>query len=201
MPSTIINDDELWSDLVKGSEKAFSALFRKYHPGLVNYGKSITMHHNIVSDCIQDVFADIWLYRKSLSTPASVRAYLLSGLRKRIARKLERDPIFRQSSGIENIEFSASFTILDELISNEEIRSQVKYLNTLINQLSPRQREALYLRYHQQLSIEQIAEMTQMNYQSVANLLHRAIKQLRNFWEGEIPQLTILLPLLYASFH
>jgi RNA polymerase sigma factor (sigma-70 family) len=198
MPSTITNDDELWSDMVNGSEKAFSTLFRKYHPRLVNYGKSITMHHNIVGDCIQDVFADIWLYRKNLGTPASVRAYLLSGLRKRIARKLERDPIFNRSSGIENIEFSASFTILDELISHEEIRSQVEYLNTLINQLSPRQREALYLRYHQQLSIEQIAEMTQMNYQSVANLLHRAIKQLRNVWKGEIPQLAILIPLLFS---
>ncbi|MCE6991162.1 RNA polymerase sigma factor [Dyadobacter sp. CY323] len=196
MPAVVISDAELWSDLVMGSETAFSALFRKYHPGLVNYGKSITMHHNIVGDCIQDVFADIWLYRKTLSTPDSVRAYLLSGLRKRIARKLERDPIFSQCADIENVEFSAPVTILDELITNEEVRSQVEYLNVLINQLPPRQKEALYLRYHQQLSMEQIADMMQMNYQSVVNLLHRAIKQLRSVWKGEIPQLMLLLALL-----
>lgn len=198
MPATVIIDEELWCDLVNGSEKAFSALFRKYHPVLVSYGKSVTMHHNIVGDCVQDVFADIWLYRKSLSQPVSVKAYLLSGLRKRIARKLERDPIFRHCAGIDTIEFSAHFTILDELITNEETRSQVEYLNMLINQLPARQKEALYLRYHQQLSIEQIAETMQMNYQSAVNLLHRAIKQLRNFWTGEIPQLMLLFSIFFS---
>lgn len=193
-----MNDAELWSELINGSERAFSMLFRRYYPGLVNYGKSITMHHNLVGDCIQDVFADLWIYRKSLSTPVSVKAYLLSGLRKRIARKLERDPIFRQCSGIENIEFSAPFTILDQLITDEETRSQVAYLNTLVNQLSPRQKEALYLRYYQQLSVEQIADMMQMNYQSVSNLLHRAIKQLRNVWKGEIPQMMMVFAMLFA---
>lgn len=193
-----MNDAELWGELINGSERAFSMLFRRYYPGLVNYGKSITMHHNLVGDCIQDVFADLWIYRKSLSTPVSVKAYLLSGLRKRIARKLERDPIFRQCSGIENIEFSAPFTILDQLITDEETRSQVAYLNTLVNQLSPRQKEALYLRYYQQLSVEQIADMMQMNYQSVSNLLHRAIKQLRNVWKGEIPQMMMVFAMLFA---
>jgi RNA polymerase sigma factor (sigma-70 family) len=198
MPSVINNDAALWSELMNGSEKAFSTLFKKYYPGLVNYGKSITMHHNLVSDCIQDVFADLWIYRKNLSTPVSIKAYLLSGLRKRIARKLERDPIFRQCSNIEHIEFSAPFTILDELIYDEETRMQVTYLNTLVNQLSPRQKEALYLRYYQQLSVEQIAEMMQMNYQSVSNLLHRAIKQLRNVWKGNLPQLMVALTLLFS---
>ncbi|MCE7062200.1 RNA polymerase sigma factor [Dyadobacter sp. CY343] len=194
----VISDADLWSEMKSGSEKAFSSLFMKYHVSLVSYGKSITQHHYIVGDCIQDVFADIWLYRKTISTPDSVRAYLLSGLRKRIARKLERDQIFKHATDIEHVEFSASFTILDELITNEEMRSQVTYLNAAINQLSPRQKEALYLRYYHQLSVDQIAEMMQMNTQSVSNLLHRAIKQLRNIWKGEIPQLMILLVLTHC---
>lgn len=193
-----MNDAELWSELMHGSEKAFSALFRKYYPGLVNYGKSITLHHILVRDCIQDVFTDLWIYRENLSTPVSVKAYLLAGLRKRIARKLERDPIFRQCADLDSIEFSAPFTILDELIIDEETRAQVAYLNTLVNQLSPRQKEALYLRYYQQLSVEQIAEMMQMNYQSVSNLLHRAIKQLRHVWKGQMPQLMVILALLFS---
>jgi RNA polymerase sigma factor (sigma-70 family) len=55
----------------------------------------------------------------------------------------------------------------------------VEQLNKSINQLSDRQKEAIYLRYHQGLSVEQVAEVLNLNYQSTKNLLHRAILQLR----------------------
>lgn len=198
MHSAITTDTELWIELISGNERAFSLLFKRHYPSLINYGKSITLHHNLVGDCIQDVFADVWLYRQKLIIPDSVKAYLLSGLRKRIARKIERDSIFKRSTGIDQLEFSATFTVLDQLITDEETQLQVEYLNILINKLPPRQKEALYLRYYQQLSIDQIADMMQMNYQSVVNLLHRAIKQLRNVWKGELPQMFILFTLAFA---
>lgn len=198
MHSAITTDTELWIELISGNERAFSLLFKRHYPSLINYGKSITLHHNLVGDCIQDVFADVWLYRQKLIIPDSVKAYLLSGLRKRIARKIERDSIFKRSTGIDQLEFSANFTVLDQLITDEETQLQVEYLNILINKLPPRQKEALYLRYYQQLSIDQIADMMQMNYQSVVNLLHRAIKQLRNVWKGELPQMFILFTLAFA---
>jgi RNA polymerase sigma factor (sigma-70 family) len=55
----------------------------------------------------------------------------------------------------------------------------VEQLNKSINQLSDRQKEAIYLRYHQGLTVEQVAEVLNLNYQSTKNLLHRAILQLR----------------------
>jgi RNA polymerase sigma factor (sigma-70 family) len=57
--------------------------------------------------------------------------------------------------------------------------AKVEQLNVLINKLPSRQKEALYLRYHQGLSVEQVSEVLNMNYQSTKNLLHRAILQLR----------------------
>ncbi len=199
MPSVIMSDAELWKELMQNNEKAFSLLFKRYYPVLMNYGKSITTHHYMVGDCIQDVFADVWNYRMNLQQPGSVKAYLLAGLRKRIARKLERDRIFTNSTGIEQIEFTAYFTVLDRMVIDEELTRQTEYLNTLINQLPPRQKEALYLRYHQHLSIEEIAETLQMNYQSATNLLHRAIKQLRNSWNVENPHFLCLLAFLCIS--
>lgn len=189
-------DCELWRGLVAGDERAFSSLFRKYYASLYSYGESITKHHYLVGDCIQDVFADVWIYRKSLSTPDSVKAYLLSGLRKRISRKLQRDNIFKNSTNIDQLDFIGTFTILDQLIVDEDTRFQVEHLNMLINQLTPKQREGLYLRYHQQLSVTEIADLLQMNVQSVSNLLHRALKQLRSNWKGKVTPMLILLDLL-----
>lgn len=199
MPISTKCDTDLWEDMMQNSEQAFSLIFSRYYPLLINYGKSITKHHYLVSDCIQDVFVDIWNYRNNLKKPESVKAYLLAGLRKRIARKLERDPIFNNSTNIEQVEFCFQFTILDKIVLDEETQIQTKYLNSLINQLPSRQKEVLYLRYYQQLSVNEVAETMQMNYQSTVNLLHRTIKHLRNLWKVENPNFYTVLIFLLAN--
>lgn len=197
------NDSGLWDLLVDGDERAYSTLFRKYYASLVSYGKSLTQHHNLVSDCVQEVFLDIWLYRKTLTHPSYIKAYLLSGVRKRIARRLERERIFRNPQPLDQVEttfkveFNLNFTVLDEMIHDEETRNQVLLVNKLLNQLPERQKEALYLRYHQGLEITQIADLMDINPQSASNLLHRGIKYLRRSWMGEISLLILTFHLFY----
>lgn len=50
-----------------------------------------------VKDCVQDVFVDIWTYRYKLNEAIVVKAYLLSSVRKRIARLHNREHIFQTS--------------------------------------------------------------------------------------------------------
>jgi len=193
------HDAKLWDLLISGDEKAYSDLFRKYYSPLITYGNSLTSHRILVADCVQEVFLDIWVYRRKLTRPASVKAYLLSGVRKRIARRLERERIFKHPQGLEEagldhgLAFRLNFTVLDELILDEETRQQVGQINRLLNQLPERQKEALYLRYHQGLDIPQIAEMMEINPQSASNLLHRAIKFLRRSWVGDTALLLLFL--------
>lgn len=191
------SDALLWCRLIADDEEAFAVLFEKYLSPLVNYGKTLLPSHEKVKDCVQDVFVDIWLYRHSLNEEVIVKAYLFSSVRKRIARLYERDRIFRQTTSLEDIEFSLKFSIDHELIANEIMEAEVVQLNRLLNSLPPRQKETLYLRYHQGLSLEQIAEILDINHQSVKNLLHRAILHLRKEWKGTISLLllsTFVLP-------
>jgi RNA polymerase sigma factor (sigma-70 family) len=176
---TAPTDEALWHRLIDGDESAFSNVFERYYPTLLRYGKSFMSDPDRVQDCIQDVFADIWLYRSSLDESVLVKAYLLACVRKRIARLHTRDHIFRHTTTLEAIDFSISFTIEDRLIAHEETASRVYQLNRQLNALPPRQKEALFLRYHQGLKTEQIAEILNINYQSANNLLHRAVEHLR----------------------
>lgn len=173
------NDDILWNQLRAGDEESFSVLFEKYFSTLVNYGKTLTAEPNTVKDCVQDVFVDVWTYRHKLSEQVVVKAYLLSSVRKRLARQHEREHIFLRAKDLDSLDFLFDFSIEDRLIADEAVASQVQQLNLLINQLPPRQKEALYLRYHQGLSVEKVSEVLDMNYQSTKNLLHRSILQLR----------------------
>lgn len=172
-------DEILWKQLRAGDEEAFSLLFEKYYSTLINYGKTLMNESDTVKDCVQDVFVDIWTYRHKLGEAILVKAYLLSSVRKRIARLHEREHIFLRTKEVDTLEFLFDFSIEDHLIANEGMAAKVEQLNVLINKLPSRQKEALYLRYHQGLSVEQVSEVLNMNYQSTKNLLHRAILQLR----------------------
>jgi RNA polymerase sigma factor (sigma-70 family) len=187
------SDDQLWNHLIDGEEAAFSKLFERYYPTLLGYGKSFITDADRVQDCTQDVFADIWLYRASLDRSAMVKPYLLSCIRKRMARLYSRDRIFRHTDSLDDVEFSISFTVEDRLIANEETASRIHLLNQQINALPPRQREILFLRYHQGLTTEQVAEILSINYQSASNLLHRALIQLRRELKGNAALLVLLL--------
>ncbi|WP_373512290.1 RNA polymerase sigma factor [Persicitalea sp.] len=201
MITSLKTDAQLWQDVITGDESAFSALFERYHTLLVGYGKSLLGHHEKVKDCVQDVFVDLWLYRKSLNPSVVAKAYLISCVRKRIVRMHERDQTFRRSSHIddivENTEFSLNFTVEDQLIANEETLLKVRQLNQMLNSLNPRQREALYLRYHQGLLVDEIAEILDINKQSVSNLLHRSLRQLRRDWKGNTPLLSLLFLMVF----
>lgn len=178
-----LDDSALWKALKLGDEKAFSSLFKKYYNHLVRYGNSFSPYPEKVQDCVQDVFTDIWVYKSSLNNNVVVKAYLLSSVRKRIARLHERDHIFRKTTTVDLIPFSLDFTIEDILIADETIFFKVSKLNQLLNNLPARQKEALYLRYHQGLDVEQIAELLDVNYQSANNLIHRALLNIRKNWK------------------
>ena len=173
------SDIALWTQLRLGDEEAFSSLFERYYSTLVNYGKTLMTGEDRVKDCVQDVFVDIWSYRHKLNEAIVVKAYLLSSVRKRIARLHHREHIFSNIKHIDSLEFLFDFSNEDRLIADETTAKKVEQLNKSINQLSDRQKEAIYLRYHQVLTVEQVAEVLNLNYQSTKNLLHRAILQLR----------------------
>jgi len=175
----LVSDSVLWSQLRLGDEESFSLLFGRYYSSLINYGRTLNSQDETVKDCVQDVFVDVWKNAKRLSDVVFVKAYLFSCVRNRISKIYERDHIFSSLNDVDSFDFNFDFSIEDRLISNETMEAKIENLNKHINNLPSRQKEALYLRFHQDLSIEQVAEVMNLNYQSAKNLLHRAIIRLR----------------------
>lgn len=189
----VLDDNKLWVELKAGDEKAFSTLFKRYYSYLIQYGNSFSPFSEKIQDCVQDVFTDIWVYRNSLSDTVVVKAYLLSCVRKRIVRLQERDKVFNKSKSVDAIAFLFDFSVEHQLISDELTAGKVAQLNKLVNDLPTRQKEALYLRYHHGLGVDEIAEILNVNYQSANNLLHRALVNIRKEWKGTFGLLIVLL--------
>ncbi|GAB3508678.1 RNA polymerase sigma factor [Emticicia fontis] len=179
-------DSQLWQQLKSGSELALGKLLKKYFNLLQNYGYKFVRKEDFVKDCVQEVFVEIWTRRNTIAQPDSVRAYLLSSVRKKILRESVRQKINQESEiiDIENdlnfVEFSPELQIIEE----ENTQENIKKISTLLNSLPKRQREVIYLKYYQNLERDEIAEIMGINSQSVSNLLQVAFQTIRENWSG-----------------
>nr|WP_299417854.1 sigma-70 family RNA polymerase sigma factor [uncultured Emticicia sp.] len=184
-PSTN-NDSQLWQQLKNGSEIALGKLIKKYFNLLQNYGYKFFRNEDFVKDCVQEVFVEIWSRRQNISQPDSVRAYLLSSVRKKILRESVRQKINGENEiiNIENDLKFAEFSPELVIIEQENTQETIQKVAILLNSLPKRQREVIYLRFYQNLERDEIAQIMSVNCQSVSNLLQAAFKTIRENWSG-----------------
>jgi RNA polymerase sigma factor (sigma-70 family) len=129
---------------------------------------------------MQDLFVDLWKKRENLSDTTSIHFYLLKSLRRRIVKVLEKDLKSIISTRTEispdnYIDFSCEFVWIERETDNQ----QKSKLQSALNQLSPRQKEAVYLKFYEQMTYESIAAVMGITVESAYALIGKAISVLR----------------------
>ena len=177
------DDSLLWQALKRSEKAAYEILLKKYYPIVLNYGARFYKDKEFVKDCVQDLFIEIWNRREYLADVVSVKSYLLHSIRKNIIRESSRLKWFREADKIsDDHDFDVEFDIETYLISREVENELLQKLRFELDKLTKRQREAIFLRFNQDLSYEEIAIIMDINYRSVVNLIHEAIKAIRKNW-------------------
>jgi RNA polymerase sigma factor (sigma-70 family) len=177
------DDSLLWQALKRSEKAAYEILLKKYYPIVLNYGVRFYKDKEFVKDCVQDLFIEIWNRREYLADVVSVKSYLLHSIRKNIIRESSRLKWFREADKIsDDHDFNVEFDIETYLISREVENELLQKLRFELDKLTKRQREAIFLRFNQDLSYEEIAIIMDINYRSVVNLIHEAIKAIRKNW-------------------
>lgn len=180
---TDTEDAILWQAFKRGERAAFETLLHQYYPVLLNYGVRFYRDKEFVKDSVHDLFVEIWNRREHLGDVVLVKSYLLQALRKNIIRESTRLKWFREADKIsDDHDFDVEFNIETYLISRELENESLQKLQLELAKLTKRQREAIFLRFTQDLSYEEIASIMAINYRSVVNLIHEAIKAIRQNW-------------------
>lgn len=170
-------DIALWESFKGGDKESFRTLFRKYYSSLYLYGYKITQDKQLLEDCIQDLFTELWL-SSSKTQVKSVKAYLLKSLQYKVIKGLQkRSRLMLSQDDPNNSEFQISHD--NTMIVREDQEQNGHKIKTAMGQLSRRQQEIVYLRFFQSLSYEEISEVMDINYQVARNLLYQSIKALR----------------------
>jgi len=189
-----MNDQLRWQQLQDGQHTALEAIYRDHVEHLLEYGRRFSTDISLVEDAIQDLFVYIWQKRDTLSAPDTIRPYLLVALRRRIIRTIQTKQKRQDERPVEEFSFAAEWAIDEQIIAQELSEEQSQQLKMAFTALTGRQREALFLRFYEGLSYEEISEVMDVRYQSLRNLISTALKRLR---EHMIPMWLINFLLFY----
>jgi RNA polymerase sigma factor (sigma-70 family) len=178
-----LSETSLWHAFVEGDRLAFEQVLNEYYPMLLRYGKRLAPHSDLAQDCLQDFFVDLWQRRQQLGLPENLKAYLLASYRRYLLRNGKRSFWQRQVVDINDThDIDVQFSIETYLINNEVEHETLLKLRQQLATLSKRQREAMYLRFTQELEYTEIAKIMNIAQHSVVNLVYEAIKMLRKNW-------------------
>lgn len=162
----------------QGDQNAFMSLYDMYAEMLLNNGLCITSDKELVKDCVQDVFIKLISKSQDLQV-TKVTSYLLISLRNRLLDEFRRKNYMTETA-VEDIRISTTVEdVENSYILDESSLNNVRKVQILMDELTPRQRQVFTLYYIEQRKYEDICDIMQMNYHSVRNLVHRGMLKLR----------------------
>jgi len=171
------SDQSYWILYKGGDQEALGKIFESYFQELYFYGLKIIPIPDLVKDVIQEMFVHLWDRRENIGDVKKVKPYLLVTLRNELIHASMKNRFTNIELGLKTEPFTlaAEDFIIDQENSKELNQGLVSSLNTL----SGRQREIIMLRFYHNLGFNELAEVLEMNVQSVRNLLFRALAKIR----------------------
>lgn len=179
MEQTNHSTDTLLASFQAGNMAVFSQLYNLHINVLFNYGLKLTIDKELLKDCIHDIFVKLYTKKDELGTIDNLRSYLFISLKNKLCDELRRR-MYMSDTAVEEVSISTPTDVEDDYMEEEQRKNEFSLVRRLLDQLSPRQREALTLYYIEEKKYEDICEIMNMNYQSVRNLMHRGLTKLRS---------------------
>jgi RNA polymerase sigma factor (sigma-70 family) len=170
----------LWKSFLEGNKEAIATIFLLFHDDLYRYGLKLAGNDDLVEDSIQDLFLQLWKNRGNLRPVDNLKPYLFKSFRNHMIDNLElRNPVVTIENDFEH-PFEVAYSYEDFIIGQQVSEENLMKITEALNNLSSRQREAIYLRYFEELDYDMIAIIMDMNVQSVRNTMHRGLQAMRN---------------------
>jgi RNA polymerase sigma-70 factor (ECF subfamily) len=181
----------LWSNLQKGSMDALGDIYDIFIDDLFCYGMQFSNDKSRVMDSIHDVFLNLYKYRKTLANTDNVKYYLLRSVKNQILKK----PKYNFSSLNDNLQHKGfSSSVETQIIEKEITNERASKLSNAINLLSKGQRHGLFLRFTEERTYMEIADIMNVSVETSRTIIYRAIKVLRK-------NLAILTILIFHLFY
>ena len=178
-----MTDGELAMSYVNGNNKAFDLLLERNQSRLFSYILFIVHDRSMAEDLFQETFVKIIskLHEGKYSSSGKFVSWML-----RIAHNAVMDWYRRQKNEKtmevynENDLYGDSTSVLDANIENHFVKEQVlRDVQRMMNLLPITQREVVFMRFYQNLSFKEIAELTNVSINTALGRMRYAVMNMR----------------------
>jgi RNA polymerase sigma-70 factor (ECF subfamily) len=179
-----MSDEDVMEQLQKGVIPAFDIIVHRFKDRLHNFLYRYTHNHEDCEDLVQETFLRVYKSRQSYKRIAKLSTWIYTialNLAKTMYKKKQRMKTFSIHEDESNPDDRA-FDIQDESILQDEklhLKNSMDELEKALAELNDDFREAIILRDIQQLSYEEISDITDTPMGTVKSRINRARVQLQ----------------------
>jgi len=173
-----MDDTEVIRQVLAGHHEKFSDLVERYQTPLIHFLRRTLGSDEEVFDCAQDAFLAAYRNLSKYSEEHPFRAWLYT-----IARNKALDLLRKRRREVPLV---LDENLVDHRPMPEEVwleKEQASMLDDVLKELPEHYGQALYLRFRQELSYEEIALILEVPVSRVKTYLHRGKEKLRKHLE------------------
>ncbi|MFA6571929.1 MAG: RNA polymerase sigma factor [Bacteroidota bacterium] len=179
-----ISDEKLIEKIKKGDDAVFQELMRRYTDNVFSFVRRYANNDADAEDIAQDTFFKVWKNINRFKIGKSFKPWLFT-----IARNTALDHIKKNKAVVfsELDEPSDGMIFADFIKDEEPLQDQLfqhtqsaNFLNLIRSELHPDYQTILTMRYNEELTFEEIAEMMNKPKNTIRSWHYRALKILRD---------------------
>lgn len=179
-----MTNEELALSYINGDNKAFDLLLSRNQEQLFSYIFFIVKDRALADDLFQETFIKVItkLNEGKYCTNGRFGAWLITVAHNTIMDFYRSSKNYKYLNNIDTNEFdnAVSISLMDSCIENHYVNQQVlKDVKRMVDMLPTLQREVVFMRFFQQLSFKEIAEITNVSINTALGRMRYAILNLR----------------------
>ena len=174
-----------------GDRDSFEEIYNEFADQLFAYGAKITTDRELLKDCIQDLFIDLYKYNPTIRNAELLEYYLYKSLKRLIIKKLKKDKRL-EGFGYEHSSFNLIFSAETDSFPEELINEQIELLQKALKTLDDKKRELLFLKFDSGLNYNEIGDLLDMKPDTVKKQVYRILQYLRGNFGPKILELLFM---------
>ena len=174
-----------------GDRDSFEEIYNEFADQLFAYGAKITTDRELLKDCIQDLFIDLYKYNPNIKSPELLEFYLYKSLKRLIIKKLKKDKRL-EGFGYEQSSFDLILSAETDSFPDELMNEQIELLQKALKTLDDKKRELLFLKFDSGLNYSEIGDLLDMKPDTVKKQVYRILQYLRGNFGPKILELLIM---------
>jgi RNA polymerase sigma-70 factor, ECF subfamily len=179
------SDEDLVEALGRGDENALRTLVDRHTPAIYRFSLRYTGDESLAQDICQEVFLKVYRYSHRYKQGMPFKTWLFAIVRN-TSIDLARPYTYRKTHSLDTAEETDFLQAAGQSLSREihtpeedySFKETAQRLESALGALSEKQRTATILKYYEEMSTKEIAEVMETTVSSVESLLVRAKRNL-----------------------